>query len=96
MNDTLSDYDIERLARRRASAKMGWYLHAGIYLAVNLALAVLSAQGGRSWAVFPAFGWGIALAAHGIAVFVLSGAGGLHDRLIQRELERLHVRRDPW
>ena len=33
----LSD-PIERLARRRAGAKLGWYLHATIYLLVNLLL----------------------------------------------------------
>lgn len=47
----------ERLARKRAGAKLGWYVHAGAYLAVNLLLVVLSASSGRHWAVFPAVGW---------------------------------------
>ena len=29
---------IERLARKRAGAKLGWYMHAGVYLLVNLLL----------------------------------------------------------
>lgn len=80
---------IERLARKRAGAKLGWYLHASVYLLVNLLLATLSAASGRHWAVFPAVGWGIGLALHGIVVCVLTGGGGLHERLVQSERERI-------
>ena len=96
MNAPLSIEDIDRLARRRAGAKLGWYTHAGIYLAVNLVLAALSAASGRHWAVFPAFGWGIGLAVHGALVFVLTGGCGLHQRLVQQERNRLTLQRDPW
>ncbi|MBA3773104.1 MAG: 2TM domain-containing protein [Ramlibacter sp.] len=92
----LQDSDIERLARKRAAAKMGWYIHAGVYIAVNLLLAMLSAMSGRHWAVFPAAGWGIGLAAHGVAVFLLTGGGGLHERLVQQERDRLALQRDAW
>jgi hypothetical protein len=33
-------------------------------------LALLSAMSDRHWAVFPAFGWGIGLAIHGVVVFL--------------------------
>jgi hypothetical protein len=91
-----SDSQLEQLARRRAGIKMGWYIHASVYIAVNLLLATLSAMSGRHWAVFPAFGWGIGLAVHGIVVFIVTGGGGLHQRLVQRERERLSLQRDPW
>ena len=80
---------IERLARKRAGAKLGWYLHASVYLLVNLLLATLSAASWRHWAVFPAVGWGIGLALHGISVFVLGSTGGLRERMVQIERERL-------
>lgn len=88
--------DLERLARKRAAAKMGWYIHAFVFIAVNLLLAVLSASSGRHWAVFPFFGWGIGLAIHGFVVFVVTGGAGLHDKLVARERERLSLQRDPW
>jgi hypothetical protein len=91
-----SDSPLEQLARRRAGAKMGWYIHASVYIAVNLLLATLSAMSGRHWAVFPAFGWGIGLAVHGIVVFIVTGGGGLHQRLVQRERDGLSLQRDPW
>lgn len=94
--DNPQDREIERLARKRAGAKMGWYIHATVYVAVNLLLALLSAMSDRYWAVFPAFGWGIGLAVHGVVVFLVTGGGGLHERLVQQERNRLTLKRDPW
>ena len=97
MNATaLQDPALEQLARKRASAKLGWYIHASVYVAVNLLLAALAAMSGRHWAVFPAVGWGIGLAMHGAVVFLLTGGAGLHERLVQRERSRLTSQRDPW
>jgi hypothetical protein len=80
---------IERLARKRAGAKLGWYMHASVYLLVNLLLVTLSTSSGRHWAVYPALGWGIGLAVHGIVVFLLAGGSGLHDRMVQAERDRI-------
>ncbi len=81
---------IERLARKRAGAKLGWYLHATVFLLVNALLWSLAlAAGGGHWAAFPTLGWGIGLAVHGIVVFVLAGGAGLHERMVQAERERI-------
>ena len=84
--------ELERQARRRAGAKMGLYIHATVYLLVNLLLMVLAAASGRYWAVFPAVGWGIGLAVH--AAVVLLSTRGLFEQLVQRE--RAALQRDPW
>jgi hypothetical protein len=90
----LSDEEIDRLARRRAGAKMGWYAHAAVYVLVNLFLFAISehAFGQRRWSVFPVLGWGLGVALHGISVFVLGAGSGLRERLVEKERERL--RRD--
>lgn len=93
---TVQDKNLEQLARKRAGAKMGWYIHATVFIVVNLLLAGLSAMSERHWAVFPAFGWGIGLAVHGFVVFLVTGGAGLHERLVQQERERLALQRDPW
>ncbi len=80
---------LERRARKRAGAKLGWYLHAGVYLLVNLLLIALSATSGRHWAVYPALGWGIGLAVHGAVVFLMAGGSGLHERMVQAERDRI-------
>jgi hypothetical protein len=94
--NAMQTVDIERIARRRAGAKLGWYIHACVYIAVNLGLATLSALSGRHWAIFPAFGWGLGLAIHGIVVFFVAGGGGVLDGLVARERSRLAAQKDPW
>ena len=97
MNATaLQNPALEQLANKRARAKLGWYIHASVYVAVNVLLAALSAMSDRHWAVFPAIGWGIGLAVHGAVVFLLAGGAGLHERLIERERSRLASQSDPW
>jgi hypothetical protein len=95
-NTALPDTRLEQLARKRAGAKLGWYIHATVYLLVNLLLVALSVSSGRHWAVFPLLGWGLGLAVHGAVVFLLTGGAGLHERLVQQERERLTLQRDPW
>ncbi|MDO5693544.1 MAG: 2TM domain-containing protein [Pseudomonadota bacterium] len=79
----------ERLARRRAGAKMGWFIHALAYLCVNAGLAVLSWSAGRAWHVYPLLGWGLGLVIHGLAVWLCTGGGGLYERLLNHERQRL-------
>ncbi|HYF21523.1 MAG TPA: 2TM domain-containing protein [Ramlibacter sp.] len=93
---TLDDSQLERLARRRAAARMGWYLHAGIYLLVTAGLALLSTLSVRPWAVYPAVGWGLGVAVHGLVVFLFTDGSGLFERLVRQERERLAPLRDPW
>jgi hypothetical protein len=96
MAQHLSPEEIDRLARKRAGAKLGWYVHACVYLGVNLFLLAISRYGfgHRPWTPAPMLGWGLGLALHGIAVFVLGSGGGLRERLVQRERERLQREQD--
>ena len=90
------DSELERLARRRASARLGWYAHAMVYLAVNAVLMLMAFGTGRTWALFPALGWGLGLVLHGLGVWLWLGGGGLQQRLIDQERARLASQRDPW
>lgn len=87
----LSTEELDRLARKRAGAKLGWYTHAAVYVAVNLYLYAMShyAFGSRHWSVFPLLGWGLGLALHGVSVFVLGSGSDLRERLERKEREKL-------
>ena len=91
----LSPEQIERLAHRRAGAKLGWYVHAVVYVAVNLFIFAISRYGfgDRPWSALPLLGWGLGLTLHGVAVFVLADGNGLRERLVAQERERLRRER---
>jgi hypothetical protein len=93
---TMSHEEIERLARKRAGAKLGWYFHAAVYLVVNLFVFAMSqyAFGSRSWSVFPLLGWGLGLVLHGASVWLLGAGGELRERMVQKERERLQQEQD--
>jgi 2TM domain len=93
--------EIERIATKRANAKLGWFMHAMVYVAVNLFLFFLShyAFGTRDWSAKPLLGWGLGLALHGIAVWFLGAGSGFREQLVQRERERLQHQQslqDKW
>lgn len=50
-------------------ANVGFYIHLGVYLAVNVLLVAIWATSGRGypWFIYPILGWGIGLVAHAIA-----------------------------
>ena len=96
MNTPLTPEDIDRLARKRAGAKLGWYVHASVYVCVNLFLFAMSeyAFGQRAWSVKPLLGWGVGLALHGIAVWFLGAGGEFREGMVQKERERLQRQQD--
>lgn len=95
MTRPLTPEEIDRLASRRAGAKLGWYAHATVYVLVNLFLFAISqyAFGTRRWSVAPLLGWGLGLVLHGVAVFVLGSGNGLRERMVQKEREKLRRER---
>ena len=92
----LTDATLERLARRRAGAKLGWFIHAAVFVAINALLMTIAAMSGKSWAVFPLLSWGLGLAIHGAVVWFGGAGSALHERLLQKERQALSSQRDPW
>ena len=81
--------ELERLAQKRAGARLGWYTHATVYVTVITGLVLLGAYQGRFWPMAPALGWGFGLLMHGLRVFAMGKGTGLRERLVQKERERL-------
>jgi len=88
--------ELDRLARKRAGAKLGWYFHAAVYVIVNLFVFAMSqyAFGNRSWSIFPLLGWGLGLALHGASVWLIGAGGDLRERMVQKERGRLQRQQD--
>jgi len=75
--------EARRILRRRA-----FWVHASVYLATNIALVAIWALsgGGHPWFLYPIFGWGIGLAAHGATAFLMASP---QDLVLEREQRRL-------
>ena len=95
MTSTLASDDLEARARKRVRRKVGFYIHALVFVIVNLGLyAINTAAGGPRWSHFPLWGWGLGLAIHGIVTFIALQGDGLQQGMVQRELEYLR-RQEP-
>ena len=63
-------------ARTRVKALKGFYIHATVFVLVNIALFALNVLvGGVWWFYWPLLGWGIGLGVHALAVFGFGGGG---------------------
>ncbi len=63
-------------ARKRVEALKGFYIHATVFLLVNIGLFIINAlTGGPWWFFWPLIGWGIGLGAHALGVFGFGGGG---------------------
>lgn len=86
----ISDEELRSRARKSAEARIGFYIHFSAYLMVNAFLVALWwFTGGFNifpWFIFPLFGWGIGVVAHGIATF---GGPSYVDRKAEEEFRRL-------
>jgi hypothetical protein len=72
-----------------ARRKVGLYIHATVYAAVNVLLIIinLSTGTGQLWFLWPLLGWGIGLLAHAAAAFFLAGRRR-EGRATRRQLRR--------
>lgn len=94
MNAPLTEEEITRRAKRRVDMKIGWYVHALVYVLVNLGLFAFNLyQGGPRWHAFPMLGWGLGLAIHGLVTFLGLRGDGLRERMLAGEIDRLKGRR---
>lgn len=83
-----------QLAKKRVKAKIGFYSHFAAYVAVISFLAIINlvTSPGTIWVHWPLLGWGIAVALHAFAVFVVPDRLTVTDHMIQEEMGKSHPR----
>ena len=84
-----------RIARRRAGAKYGFFIHLAVFIAMNALLFAINQRAAPEihWHLFPLGGWAIGLTLHGLAVFLSDS--GLRERMVENELRKLEARHSP-
>ncbi len=93
MSQAGDEAELRRLAEQRVDARRGFYAHATVFIIVNSGLAAMNLLTSPHylWFLWPLFGWGIGLAAHGWRVF--EAHTGDRERAIQAEMDRLRASR---
>ena len=83
--------EMERLAHRRAKRKMGFIIHATVFVLVNAALFAINQQftPHYGWSFWPFGGWGLGVAIHGLVVYGFAAGGSLSRQLYEAELRKL-------
>jgi len=77
-------------AKKKVEARISFYIHLGIYLAVMTLLTILNLTiaGDYFWAMWPMIGWGSGVIVHGLFNFVFSPGTAMKDRLIEKEMQK--------
>lgn len=75
-------------AKKRVEAKMGFYTHLIVYVAVIVLLATINFLTSSSviWFQWPMMGWGIAVVIHAFVVFVFPGGFAVTESMIEKEM----------
>jgi len=87
----LQDQSLEARAMRRVRRKMGFFIHAAVYLMVNGGLFLLNelAVPGHRFHHYPLMGWGLGLAIHGVVTLLSLQGDGLRRQMLAREMAAL-------
>jgi hypothetical protein len=83
--------ELERLAHRRAKRKMGFIIHATVFVLVNALLFAINRQftPQYAWSFWPFGGWAIGVAIHGLVVYGFASDGSIWRSLLAAELRKL-------
>ena len=77
-------------AKKRVEARMVFYTHLSVYLTVISFLAVINFLTSSSiiWFHWPMLGWGLAVALHAFAVFIIPDRFGVTEKMIEKEMRK--------
>ncbi len=86
----MNNQEVYQRAKKRAEAKVGFYRHLTIYIAVCTLLMIINFSTSTEylWFKWPLMGWGLAVLLHFMRVFVFSGESGVTEQMIEKEMER--------
>jgi phage shock protein PspC (stress-responsive transcriptional regulator) len=92
----MEDKEAYERAVKRVEAKLEFYRHLAIYVAVNILLIIINLLTSTEtlWFIWPLLGWGIGIVVHAIQVFIIPSESSLKDRMIEREIEKLSKSED--
>ena len=86
----MTDAELLRMANSRTNSKVGFYIHASVFVIVMLVLFAINylSSPEKAWSLYPFLGWGLGVAIHGVVAIGVF-ASGFKDRLLRDEIARI-------
>ena len=82
--------ELERQARRNVAMRLGWLVHATVFVLVNAGLMLAGKPGGGFG--LPTGGWIVGLLIHGAVVWLQPLGIAVRNRMLDKERQRLQNR----
>ncbi len=79
------------LAKNRVEKRIGFMIHAAVYVLVNAGLITLNLirSPDKLWFIWPLGGWGLGVLFHAIKVFGPGSASNWKEKMIEKEQSKL-------
>ncbi len=86
----MEDRDLYERSKKRVEARIGFYIHLFVYLAVNTVLIIINITTFPEyyWFKWPLLGWGIGLLFHALGLYASSMGASVKERMIKKEMEK--------
>jgi len=86
----MEDRELYERAKKKVEARIGFYIHLVVYLAVNTLLIIINLNTSPEyyWFKWPLLGWGIGLLFHGLGVYASSIGSSVKERMIQKQIKK--------
>ncbi len=86
----MEDRDLYERSKKRVEARIGFYIHLLVYLAVNTVLIIINITTFPEyyWFKWPLLGWGIGLLFHALGLYASSMGASVKERMIKKEMEK--------
>ena len=86
----MENQEAYKKAKKRVEAKIGFFIHLSIYIAINIVLIFINLRTSPQyiWFKWPLIGWGIGVFFHAMGVFVFSGKSAITEKMIEKEMKK--------
>ena len=87
----MNQEEIHQVARKRVEAKLHFYKHLSVYIAVIFLLFVINYRTSPDyyWFLWPLLGWGIAVVIHAMKVFGNQEGSRMKEEMIESEIQKI-------
>ena len=86
----MNNQEVYERAKKRVEAKVGFYRHLTVYIAVCVLLIIINFSTSTEylWFIWPLMGWGFAVLLHALRVFGFAGGSTVTEQMIEKEMKK--------